>query len=915
MKRPYLTVLTLTLALSVSRPSPAAGPVTVQESSGHVVLANDFLERTLEVQRDTVQTVQLWNKRSGRAYPLGGDEFELRLTYEGVFYEFGSENPLTLTSKDFRVTGRTAEDVAGGKRVVFHLSMRRPGQIGTGLEGTLVYELKAEDFFTRQWLTLKTTGRGTYFIEWLAVGKFDWPVPGLHHGGFGQPLLGEDIFLGLEYPTSLNNLNGSNVTLGSWLGVNIPPEGFSSDPAVMGVAVRGGTHLAFMDYVRRIRVAPERLFVIYNTWYDLQGTVMNPQNLLQRVTQFDQALLKKYGVQLDSFVLDDGWSDSSGVWEVDAQRFPDGFHDLVSALKPLGSKLGLWFGPIGGYGGDIVTYREARVNTGRKRGMEITSNGEFLCMAGKSYSKYLRDALLQMQRDFGVNYFKLDGIPYGCNEPGHGHPLGIYSREADARTFSNILQALRVQNPQVFLNVTTGMWLSPWWLKYADTVWMGGQDTGYHEAVPAMTLRQSAMTYRDAVFYNDFRRHEAQFPMSSLMTHGVIKGKYNMLGGEHESLDDWKDAVVNAMSVGTMLIKLYPTPELLKPEEWDALGRTLQWGRKNAHPLLDNSTFILGDPGRREAYGFLHYSADKTIVTLRNPFIRRVPVSLKLDEDSGFERNQRTFVVEVVFPFRKVLAGNLRYGDTLQTELEGYEQRVIELRPASPQEMQVLGVRYSVETPEGSGAALRVYGAEGAEETIRLSNPASYNEARVDGRKVPLTPSGDEARLSVRFGKKGSTVSSPSFSAPLLHLSEAGSAERILQLALEVQIPPDFHQSKIALLIEPTVETKNIAVQGRESGHPLSINVENGGRGLWYWFTCEVQPGMHRIDFEIHVPGTEETSAQLSGWLLSKRALVPKDIRLTFKPGQNLNLPPENLLPTSEEFEAKTYTLLERRSL
>lgn len=81
-----------------------------------------------------------------------------------------------------------------------------------------------------------------------------------------------------------------------------------------------------------------------------------------------------------------------------------------------------------------------------------------------------------------------------------------------------------------------------------------------------------------------------------------------------------------------------------------------------------------------------------------------------------------------------------------------------------------------------------------------------------------------------------------------------------------------------------------------------------------YWFTCEVKPGNHSIDFEIHVPGAEKASAQLSGWLLTKRALVAKDLRLTFKPGLVLSMPPENLLPASVEFERKTYALFERES-
>ena len=131
------------------------------------------------------------------------------------------------------------------------------------------------------------------------------------------------------------------------------------------------------------------------------------------------------------------------------------------------------------------------------------------------------------------------------------------------------------------------------------------------------------MNYRDLVLYNDFVRHQAQFPMSSLWTQSIIKGNYLEIGGKNESLEDWKDHLVNFLGVGSQLNELYITPTLLKPAEWDALGTSLQWAQANAHPLLDNATWVLGDPAKREPYGYLHYSPEKTILMLRNPFVRR----------------------------------------------------------------------------------------------------------------------------------------------------------------------------------------------------------------------------------------------------------------------------------------------------
>ena len=382
------------------------------------------------------------------------------------------------------------------------------------------------------------------------------------------------------------------------------------------MAPAGLVHQQFLEYVARMRVAPVRPYLLYNSWYDLQRLAMNHDNTLERVPTFRKLLLEKYGLHLDSFVLDDGWDDMHKLWAIDQQRFPNGFRDLTAALHTIDSHLGIWFGPIGGYDQSAV-----RISTAD--GMEITSNGRYFCIAGKNYGRLLGDTMLKYQKEYGINYFKLDGIAFGCNEPNHGHPQGVYSDEATARSFIDMLGKLRAQDPQVFLNITTSIWLSPWWLRFADTVWMGGADSGYLPSVPTLAPRQSAVSYRDSVLYDDFVTHQAQFPISSLMTHGIIKGKANMLGGEKEVLEDWRDEVVHYYSVGNMMYELYISPDILSPDEMDTLGNVTKWATANAHPLLDNSTMVLGDPAQREPYGYVHSGAEKSIVTLRNPFVRR----------------------------------------------------------------------------------------------------------------------------------------------------------------------------------------------------------------------------------------------------------------------------------------------------
>jgi len=842
MKTP---IAALAIPLLCLQALSAAGPVEVRTSASAIVLANDYLERTISLADGDVGTRQLLNKISGRAYSLRGKEFEIKLNYERVGYSFGSENPRVFTAAEAHVASRDVTDTpAGGKRVTLHLAPAR----GAGID--LVYELNPGDFFTRQWLRIAKPQQGTLFLEWVAPASNEWGVPRFSLGGFGQPLFAEDLFLGLEYPTGINTADGAEVTLGGNVGLNIPDGGYTSEAAVMGMAPAGLVHRQFLDYVARMRVAPVRPYLLYNSWYDLQRLAMNHDNTLERVPTFQKLLLGKYGLHLDSFVLDDGWDDMHKLWEIDQKRFPNGFHDLTAALQTIGSHLGMWFGPIGGY-----DQSQVRISTGKAEGMEITSNGRYFCIAGKNYSRFLGDTMLRYQKEYGIDYFKLDGIAFGCNEPNHGHPQGVYSDEATARAFIGILGKLRTQDPHVFLNITTSIWLSPWWLRYADTVWMGGSDSGYLPSVPTLAPRQSAISYRDSVLYNDFVTHEAQFPISSLMTHGIIKGKANMLGGENEELEDWRDEVVHYYSVGNMMYELYISPDILSADEMDTLGNVTRWATANAHPLLDNSTLVLGDPAQREPYGYVHSSPEKSIVTLRNPFVRPRTVQLKIDEHDGFRPTAGVQMLEVLYPYRQIQSVAAHFGDTLTFDLGAYEQIVFELRPATDVDPALTGMRYRVQ-----GGTVLAYDAAQA---------------------APM----------------------PTLTAASLRAEGAAGAARTIHASATIEVPAGYREARVAFLLEPDQEIRRVTAEARDSAASLPLSTENGGRGNWHWFYANLAPGKHTIELTFHVPAAPG-GVRVSGWLLTRRVLPARELHLA-------TVPPADLLPATPDIQRGTYPLVE----
>jgi len=892
----------------------AAGPAYIREAGPLLTLGNDYLERTLSIADGEVGTVRFLNKISGRAYTLRGSEFEMKLTYERVGYDFGNENPRVVTTRGLRVVDRKVEELAGGgKRLVLHLGPPLPavggrgggGRGGRGTQVDLVYELKADDFFMRQWVAMAKPQQGTLFVDWVSVAKNEWGLPRFSLGGFGQPLFTDDLFLGVEYPTAINVANGGEADLGGYVGENIPADGFTSEPAVFGVAPAGLVHQQFLAYVDRMRVAPVRPYALYNTWYDLQRAEINHDALRARVPVLNNLLFQKYGLHMDSFVIDDGWDDMTKLWVIDEKRFPDGFRDLADSLKGVNSGLGLWFGPIGGYG-----QKQIRLAAGKREGMEFTSDGQNLCIAGKNYSRLLSDTMARYQKDYSVNYYKIDGTPFGCNEPDHGHPVGIYSREADARALIGMLKRLRAQEPKVFLNITTSLWLSPWWLRYADTVWMGGADSGYLPSVPTLAQRQSALSYRDSVLYHDFAAHQAQFPISSIMTHGIIKGKRNMLGGRGEVVDDWRDEVVHYYSVGNMMYELYISPDILSPEELDALGNTTRWAENNAHPLLDNSTMVLGDPAQREPYGYVHSLAERSIVTLRNPFVEPRTVRLKLDEQQGFRKTDAPQILEFQYPYRQMQSGAVHFGDTLTFHLGSYEEILFELRPAGDGELRIEGTRYTAEKGAGGATSIRVYGAEGSTQTVRLAGIVAAS-VKVDGAEIPAQARRGDV-LTLHFGT--AAQAELAYSPAAVRVEGGAGEERTVRVTAAIQAPADYREAKLAFLIEPEGALQGIKAEALDNGKPFDLTLENGGGrapAAWQWYWANLSTGKHSLELTFHLPAAP-AGAHVSGWLLTKRALASKRIEVAFPAGRGAHLPEASLLPASTEIERNSYALMDQ---
>ncbi|MBS0438584.1 MAG: enterotoxin, partial [Proteobacteria bacterium] len=168
--------------------------------------------------------------------------------------------------------------------------------------------------------------------------------------------------------------------------------------------------------------------------------------------------------------------------------------------------------------------------------------------------------------------------------------------------------------PDTFINLTTCTWASPFWLRYADSIWRDGMDD---DLAGVGSQRERWITYRDATTYRNIVLKGPLFPINSLMLHGIIYAQKNPRLATDPG-HDFANEVHSYFATGTQLQELYITPSLLTSADWDTLATAAKWSRTNADVLRDTH-WIGGDPSRLDVYGWAAWTPKKAFVTLRNP--------------------------------------------------------------------------------------------------------------------------------------------------------------------------------------------------------------------------------------------------------------------------------------------------------
>jgi hypothetical protein len=242
------------------------------------------------------------------------------------------------------------------------------------------------------------------------------------------------------------------------------------------------------------------------------------------------------------------------------------------------------------------------------------------------------------------------------------------------------MQELRQEEPNLYINLTTGSWPSPFWLRYADSLWRQGNDMGL---AGKGSKQQQWLTYRDQETYRNIVRRGPLFPLSSLMTQGVAYSRQGSAGEPTFNSAGFKDDVRAFFGSGTSLQELYIQPGKLTPDDWSALAEAAKWSRANADVLADTH-WLGGDPGKLEVYGYAAWSPRKGILMLRNPNDR--PQTFSLEILSAFELTANASGKYTLrSPWAEDASGppqSIERGKPLQLTLRPFEVMVFDAMPA-----------------------------------------------------------------------------------------------------------------------------------------------------------------------------------------------------------------------------------------
>jgi hypothetical protein len=671
----------------------------VAHAASPIVLENAAMRRSFEVADGRLRTVEIENKQTGAVVkPTSCPEFVLRLS-QGT----DRTTPDTVvTAEDFKVTGSERKVIGD---MTFHKFELECAEYGLTVK--VDYLLFARDFFMRKWLKISSSQPWVLErvdVEALGIADAYQPytkdaitahAPGNWSPNLGQPLYTREsgMFWGVEFPAARNEVRDGMLRVGHLRGMPLTKEPSITYPAVCGVADDPGfVQDAFFRYIDRTRVRPLRLQTQYNSWFDYGGGVSR-EKFANSALKIHEELVTTRGVRpLSQYVIDDGWQDtgadwSGKVWKVN-HKFDAEFSGVRKVMDETGSELGLWLSPGCLFGASRQVPRL------REQGFEAMD--DWMSMAGPKYMQALEERMVELTRQ-GVGFFKLDGVfghlnlrNFELNGSRYGLPempqlgtkgmkagakelndpkfdeLKLYYLSAGTERLMTLFARLARIDPDIYLVISNGAYLSPWWLQHVDAVWMinAGDAAGG-------SSRTGELVYRDGRYHKIFVTEQTQFPLNAVFNHEPKKTSTG------ETKEVFRKYLYMHLSRGTGFVELYIKPFVLQAADWDVLAEGMLWAEEML-PAFKFSRMHGGDPLKKEVYGYAGWTEDGGYVSVHNPSGEEREYAVTLDRALGMGVGMGTLLVSS--PMEEGVQGlpkTVKPGEVLKLQLAPGEIRLL----------------------------------------------------------------------------------------------------------------------------------------------------------------------------------------------------------------------------------------------
>jgi len=294
------------------------------------------------------------------------------------------------------------------------------------------------------------------------------------------------------------------------------------------------------------------------------------------------------------------------------------------------------------------------------------------------------------------------------------------------------------------------------------------------------------------------------------------------LGGKNESLLSFSNAVAMYFGRGVMMWELYVSPDLLNENEWDAIASAVKWAKQNKD-ILTKTKMILGNPLKREVYGYIHLTENKGILLLRNPSVDPQEVKLQLTDALGEISETKKYYVKVIYPYNYIYPNQVGIDELINLKLDSYEVLTIELIPEDLIDSNLpVGIRYNI---NASGEVVEY----------------EKGEFEIDINEINISYSDNKVAVTT-----------------------------------QLTLPENANNSKIAFLIEPdrNVDIENLPAFQISINNNLQEPEVETENNKWFWVSSELTDTVNDIQFSFEK--LNNTKFKVEVWMFSNKLLLEK---------------------------------------